>query len=111
MGRCAHIGILTTPRKHDYEKAEECLERLGVAALTSSRYAELSGGERQLVLIARALAQDTELLVMDEPTSNLDFGNQIRLLTVIKGLAASGIGIIMTTHFPDHSFLRATASP
>jgi iron complex transport system ATP-binding protein len=105
MGRCSHLGAFSAPGPKDFRKAEDCMERLGVSHLASSPYTEISGGERQMVLIARALAQDPVMLVMDEPTSNLDFGNQIRLLNAINSLAASGIGVIMTTHFPDHSFL------
>ena len=65
-----------------------------------------SGGERQLVLIARALAQQAPVLVLDEPTLNLDFGNQMRVLRHVKELAQSGLGVMMTTHFPDFNLLR-----
>lgn len=68
-------------------------------------YTEISGGERQMVLIARALMQDPAFLMMDEPTSSLDFGNQMRVLTQVCALARRGMGIIMTSHFPDHAFL------
>ena len=105
MGRCSRLGAFSAPGPKDIERAEACLERLGVSHLASSIYTEISGGERQMVLIARALAQGPDMLVMDEPASNLDFGNQIRLLNVVNMLASSGIGIIMTTHFPNHSFL------
>jgi ABC-type antimicrobial peptide transport system ATPase subunit len=68
----------------------------------------LRGGKRQMVLIARALAQQARVLVLDEPTSNLDFGNQMRVLRHVKELAASGLGLLMTTHFPDFAFLCAS---
>ena len=71
-------------------------------------YTEISGGERQLILIARALAQEPKILIMDEPTSNLDYGNQVRVLKHIKKLAERDIGIIMTSHFPDHAFMCST---
>ena len=65
----------------------------------------IPGGERQMVLVARAMAQEPELLVMDEPTSNLDFGNQVGFLKAARRLASSGIGVVMTTHAPDDAFL------
>ncbi len=105
MGRTAHIGTFSTPSRHDKEVAVNKLERLGAAFLIDRTYTEISGGERQMVLIARALAQEPAFLMLDEPTSNLDFGNQVRVLQCVKDLARdSGLGIIMTTHFPDHVF-------
>jgi len=108
MGRAAHLSITGSPAKEDLAIAEEALEILNVPFLKDRIYTEISGGERQLVLIARALAQQPEILVMDEPTSSLDFGNQIRVLEQIKRLAQRGIGVIMTSHFPDHAFLCST---
>lgn len=105
MGRTAHMGRFAMPSKEDEKAAQEALESIGVSFLKDEIYTEISGGERQMVLIARALAQSPEILVMDEPTSNLDFGNQMRILEQIKRLALRGFGIIMTTHFPDHAFL------
>ena len=67
----------------------------------------MSGGERQLTLIARALAQEPQVLVMDEPTASLDFGNQVRVLSEIKTLAGRGIAVILSTHDPDQAFLCA----
>ncbi|MHC1682775.1 MAG: ABC transporter ATP-binding protein [Clostridiaceae bacterium] len=108
MGRTAHLGTFASPSKEDVEIAEEALERLGISFLKDRIYTEISGGERQMVLIARALTQQPNILVMDEPTSNLDFGNQIRVLEQINRLSKSGLGIIMTSHFPDHAFLCST---
>ena len=108
MGRTAHLGSFASPSKEDINIAEESLETLGISFLKNRIYTEISGGERQMVLIARALTQQPNILVMDEPTSNLDFGNQIRVLEQIKRLAKSGLGIIMTSHFPDHAFLCST---
>jgi len=108
MGRTAHLGIAGSPAPADMEIAEEALEILNVSFLKDRIYTQISGGERQMVLIARALAQQTSILVMDEPTSNLDFGNQVRVLQQISNLAKRGLSIIMTSHFPDHAFLCAT---
>lgn len=105
MGRTAHLGTFSTPSKEDRRIAAESMETLGIDFLKERVYTEISGGERQMVLIARALAQQPEILVMDEPTSNLDFGNQMRVLGKIKNLAENGLGVVMTTHCPDHAFL------
>lgn len=105
MGRMAHLGPFSSPKRHDVEIAEESLERLGISFLRDKRYTEISGGERQMVIIARALTQKPRILILDEPTSNLDYGNQIRVLLQIKGLADDGIGVVMTSHFPNHAFL------
>ncbi|NLY70255.1 MAG: ABC transporter ATP-binding protein [Clostridiales bacterium] len=103
MGRTAHINNYASPSELDYRVAKEAMENLNILYLADKRYTEISGGERQLVLIARALAQEPKILVMDEPTSNLDYGNQIRLLNHIKRLAGQGLSIIMSTHHPDHA--------
>src|SRR5262249_26381811 len=87
--------------------ARETLARLGIEHLAERPYTEISGGERQLTLIARALAQEPAILVMDEPTASLDFGNQIRVLTEIEQLARDGIAVMLSTHDPDHAFLCA----
>ncbi|SNX54951.1 ABC transporter ATP-binding protein [Thermoanaerobacterium sp. RBIITD] len=108
MGRTAHLGVFSSPSKEDVAIAEEALETLGVSFLKDRIYTEISGGERQMVLIARAITQQPDILVMDEPTANLDFGNQIRVLEQIKRLAQKGLGVIMTSHFPDHAFLCST---
>lgn len=105
MGRTVHMNRFAMPSKEDEDATVEALDSIGAAYLKDEIYTEISGGERQLVLIARALAQSPEILVMDEPTSNLDFGNQMRVLEQIKRLSAKGFGIIMTSHFPDHAFL------
>ena len=108
MGRTAHMKALSGPDKSDYLIANSALEQLGIGYLRDRPYTEISGGERQMVLIARALTQQPELLVMDEPTANLDYGNQVRVLGCIKSLAESGLGVLMTTHSPDHAFLCCT---
>ena len=105
MGRAAHLKSFEAPGVREYRIADRVLEMLGISYLREKTYTQISGGERQMVLIARALAQNPKLLVMDEPTANLDFGNQIHVLECIKGLSGSGLGVLMTTHNPDHAFL------
>ncbi|MEL7565300.1 MAG: ABC transporter ATP-binding protein [Dehalobacterium sp.] len=108
MGRTAHIPLFSAPKTEDYLISEEALLTVGMSHLADKIYTEISGGERQMVLIARALAQQSKLLIMDEPTANLDFGNQIRTLQQVQQLARSGLAVVMTTHFPDHVYLCAT---
>lgn len=108
MGRIVHMGKFASPSKQDFEIAEKILEDLEISYLKDCKYTEISGGERQLVLIARALTQQPKILIMDEPTSNLDYGNQIRVLKEIKKLSLKGLGVLMTSHFPDHAFLCCT---
>jgi iron complex transport system ATP-binding protein len=107
MGRTARIGLFHTPSSRDIEMAEELLRLLGIDHLADRPYTEVSGGERQLALIARALAQEPQVLVMDEPTASLDFGNQVRVMSEIKALASRGIAVILSTHDPDQAFLCA----
>ena len=108
MGRNAHSAGLRRPSSRDRAKALECMEELGIAHLGGKMYTRISGGERQMALIARALAQETSFLVMDEPTSNLDFGNQVRILEHLEVLRQKGLGIVMTTHSPDQALLCGT---
>lgn len=103
MGRAASLSQFATPSKRDRGIVEEVLDRLGIGHLRAQRYTEISGGERQLVLIARALAQQAPLLVMDEPTASLDFGNQIRVLRQIELLREQGMAVCLSTHQPEHA--------
>jgi iron complex transport system ATP-binding protein len=110
MGRVAHLGTFAAPSRKDRSHAEMALEALSIGHLRDRIYTEISGGERQLVLVARALTQEPDLLVLDEPTSNLDYGNQVAVLGHIRRLASEyGIGVIMTTHDPNQALDYATA--
>jgi iron complex transport system ATP-binding protein len=107
MGRSPHLGTFSSPGKGDIAAAEEAMNIVGVSHLADRPCSNTSGGEWQLVLIARALAQKPEIMLLDEPTSHLDLGNQIRILNVIHSLASKGLTIVMATHFPDHAFIRS----
>jgi iron complex transport system ATP-binding protein len=106
MGRTAHGNLFSRPSAADRVAAADALKRLGIAHLAERPYTMISGGERQLVLLARALAQDPKFIVLDEPTASLDFGNQGKLMDEIERLAESGHGVLFTTHDPNHA-LRA----
>lgn len=108
MARTAHMGGMGSPSTHDYEIAEASLDVLGITRLAAQPYTQLSGGERQMVLIARALAQEAQVLIMDEPASSLDFGNQVRMLSQVRRLAQRGLTVLITTHSPNHAFQCAT---
>jgi iron complex transport system ATP-binding protein len=109
MGRSPHLGLLSSPSKKDMQIVDESLKSIGISHLRDKSYTEISGGEKQLVFFARVLAQQPDVLLLDEPTAHLDFGNQICVLEWIEKLAKSGISIVMTSHFPDHTFLASTA--
>jgi iron complex transport system ATP-binding protein len=107
MGRSAHGTLFSAPSAHDRAVALAALERFGIVRLSQRPYTEISGGERQLVLLARALAQQPQFIVLDEPTASLDFGNQGKVMREIKALAASGHGVLFTTHDPNHAMRAA----
>ncbi len=109
MGRTAHGRGFAGTTPADEEAAFEALDRVGIASLADCGFARISGGERQMVLIARALAQKTGMLVMDEPTANLDFGNQYRTMRLIEDLRASGYLVVMSTHNPQQALAWATS--
>jgi iron complex transport system ATP-binding protein len=103
MGRTAHLGPFASPAPTDQARALQALEILGIADLAGASCAEISGGQRQLVLIARALAQDAKTIILDEPTASLDLGNRVLVMDRIKGLAHAGLGVVLSTHDPDHA--------
>lgn len=107
LGRTGQLDVFSAPKEADVALAEEVLQELGISHLAAKRCSELSGGELQLVLIARALAQKPSLLILDEPESNLDFKNQLVVLDVISRLKEKGIGCLFNTHYPAHALQRA----
>lgn len=104
MGRTPDLDGLASPGKEDERIADEVIEALGLACLADRNCTTLSGGELQMVLVARALAQQPRLLVMDEPCANLDLGNQTLLLRRVAELAQRGLSVIVTSHDPNHAF-------
>jgi len=107
MGRTAHGNLFSRPNNADRDAAARALDRFGIAHLRERPYTELSGGERQLVMLARALAQEPQFIVLDEPTASLDFGNQGRVMHEILALKAAGHGVLFTTHDPNHAMRTA----
>ena len=98
MGRACHLKRFAVPQSHDYEIVNEILEMMGIARFAKREYTELSGGERQLVLIARALCQKAKIIIMDEPLTGLDFANKAMVTKALKELTDVGHTIIMSTH-------------
>lgn len=105
MSTGTDLGMLRTPGPRHRRRAYEALERIGIAHLAERNYTQISGGEQQLVLVARALAQGAKTIIMDEPTSALDYGNTVRVLSCVKQLAREGLSIVQSTHQPDQAFL------
>lgn len=108
MGTTRQVSMFSQPGREQIAAARKALERVGAAHLTERDFSFLSGGEQQLVLVARAIAQQAEILIMDEPTSALDFGNQLRILQLVKELAGEGYGVLLSTHNPQHALSFAT---
>jgi len=107
MGRASFVGNFSAPSDKDRDICIRIMEDMGMTHLQNKLFTEISGGEQQLVLIGRALVQQPKFLMMDEPTSNLDFSNQVVLLKKVNALAKMGIGILMITHSPDHALICA----
>lgn len=104
MGRTAHLGVFASPGRADVDRALAALDTLGIADLAPCEASRISGGQRQLVLIARALAQEAGLVVMDEPTASLDLANRLLVQHRIRALAAAGPAILLSTHEPEQAF-------
>lgn len=104
-GCAPRIGTFEKPKQKHYAIARHALEQMKISHLAQKYYTQISGGERQQVSIARALAQRPQVILMDEPTAHLDYGNQIKVLKIIKKLAAEGYAAVITTHNPDHALL------
>ena len=105
MGTTAQLGVFSSPGKAQLAQAEDALERLGISHLRDRSYGAISGGERQLTLIARAIAQQARILVMDEPSASLDYGNRIRVMQTVRDLTRDGYAVIQSTHDPDQAYL------
>ena len=104
LGRSRYLGRFNSPGRKDKARARECLHEVGLSAVAEQRYDRLSGGQRQLVLLARALASDCRILVLDEPASALDLANQGIVLRLIQRLARTReLAVLLTTHHPDHA--------
>jgi iron complex transport system ATP-binding protein len=108
MGRTPYLGFFESPSAKDTLVAEQALDLVGMVHYRDKPYTQISGGERQLVLIARTLAQEPEVVLLDEPTSHLDFKNQTLVLRMINRLAESGMTVIMTSHLPNHALLYSS---
>ncbi|MHA3905089.1 ABC transporter ATP-binding protein [Castellaniella sp. WN] len=105
LGRTPHLSPLALPGAHDLAMATHALDRVGIAHLAARRFDRISGGQQRLALVARALAQEPSLLVMDEPMAGLDLGNQGRMLALIRSLNEEGLAVLLTTHQPEHAWL------
>ena len=105
FGRTPHLPYFGFPTEKDKAIATEMMQQIGIWHLKDKAFSQMSGGEQQLTIIARALTQQPTYIVMDEPTSALDFGNQLKVLQQVKALQSQDIGIILSTHNPDHVFL------
>ncbi len=105
MGRTAYSGMFSSPGQDDVEVAEKALSSVGMSNFRDRVYTKLSGGEAQLVKIARAIAQDTKLIIFDEPTSHLDFRHELNVIKYIaKIIRDKNISVVMATHFPNHAY-------
>ena len=105
MGRTSGLSTFRSPKQEDVERCHWALDKIGISHLENRCFHRLSGGERQLVMIARALVQDAPILMLDEPTANLDFGNQLKVLHQVRELAREGYTVIQTTHHPEQSYM------
>lgn len=105
LGRIGSTGYFGQPSDRDHELVEQAMDELGIRDLRDTPYTDISGGERQLVMLARIIAQEPSFLILDEPAANLDYGNMVKVMNRIRALKNRGYGIIMTTHSPDQAFM------
>jgi iron complex transport system ATP-binding protein len=105
MGRAPHLKLFAAPGATDVKIADDALETVGMSHLRDKPYTQISGGERQLVLIARTIAQQPDIILLDEPTSHLDLKNQTLILRMINRLARQGLSVMMSSHLPNHALL------
>lgn len=105
MGRTPHLNDMNRPSQHDYEKVMEAVSSLGLEGLLDRSCTQLSGGQLQMVMLARAIAQEADFLLLDEPTSHLDFGKEMETLRILLKMHRRGVGILFTTHNPNHAFM------
>ncbi len=110
LGRGAKLGFFSQPDDNDLEVVDECMKRLGISFLKGKRCHEISGGELQMLLIARALASEPAVIVLDEPESNLDFRNQIMVMEALRSLTKDGVACLFNTHYPAHALQYANKS-
>ncbi|MCR5731810.1 MAG: ABC transporter ATP-binding protein [Sphaerochaetaceae bacterium] len=108
LGRGSRIGFFSQPTEKDREVVLLCMEKLGISHLIGKRCSEISGGELQMVLIARALASEPEIIVLDEPESNLDFKNQLMVMETLSNLTHENVAVLFNTHFPAHALQYST---
>ena len=108
MGRAPYLSMFQTPSREDTLLAYEIMKELGIADIADKSYSKISGGQRQLVLIARTLCQQPDVILFDEPTSHLDFKNQAIVMKTLQKLSDKGMTIVMTSHFPSHAWQVGT---
>lgn len=105
MGRFGKMGYFAQPTDNDLEVVRNILDKMNLTSMMERQYTTLSGGERRMVMIARAVAQQPRFLILDEPTAGLDYRNSVMILQMIRKLADERMGVILTTHDPGHAFL------
>jgi iron complex transport system ATP-binding protein len=103
MGRAAHVRVFGVPSRGDRAAADAAMDRVGITELADRAFPTLSGGEQQLVLVARAVASGHPVMVLDEPATGLDLRNQVLVLALVRSLADDGLTVLLTTHHPDHA--------
>lgn len=103
MGRTRHISFFSLPSSEDIKKAKEALKKFDIEDLENLDFSKLSGGQKQLVMLARAFSQESKIWILDEPCSNLDYGNQIKILRKLKDLSKQGYIIFISTHNPEQA--------